>query len=123
MKMMTMFYTRCLIFCLCCLSFISIPVQAMEADSTDKEVIQFSGTMVYVELEGGFYGIKSDSGQHYLPVTLDDAFAQEGLEVKVRASTLPRQMGFRSWGRLIDIISIRSTSDCHKETENTENDE
>ncbi|GEM_PF-1596093 len=69
----------------------------------------FQGIVVYVALEGGFYGLETDTGEKYLPTEWEECFQQEGLRVKVRAKAIKGQMGFKMWGQPIEIITIVST--------------
>ena len=46
-----------------------------------QQTIEITGTVTYVDLEGGFYGIVADDGTRYLPLDLPEAFAQDGLAV------------------------------------------
>ncbi|MCS7242333.1 MAG: hypothetical protein NZ706_06645, partial [Candidatus Caldatribacterium sp.] len=43
--------------------------------------IQVTGTVVYVPLEGGFFGILGDNGVQYEPVNLPEEFRVDGLRV------------------------------------------
>jgi hypothetical protein len=43
--------------------------------------VQGYGTMKYLPMEGGFYGIQADSGARYRPVNLPGECAEEGLRV------------------------------------------
>ena len=35
-----------------------------------KDIVEGSGTITYINLEGGFYGIVADDGEHYVPINL-----------------------------------------------------
>lgn len=90
-----------------------------DAQKSEEARLEFIGTIVYVPLEGGFYGIEADAQENqalkkYLPSHLTEAFQQEGLRVKVQAQLITGQMSFRMWGQMIDIISILPT-DCEPE--------
>jgi heat shock protein HslJ len=47
--------------------------------------ITSTGTVQYIELEGGFYGIIADDGTHYYPLNLPEEFAQDGARVTFTA--------------------------------------
>jgi hypothetical protein len=66
----------------------------------------FEGRIVFNDLEGGFYGIVTDSGKRYDPQNLPADMRQEGLKVKGRARLLKDMMSFHMWGTLIEIVTI-----------------
>ncbi|MDD4254614.1 MAG: hypothetical protein PHP59_04470 [Methanofollis sp.] len=64
-----------------------------------------TGTVTYIDLEGGFYGIVAVDGTRYLPLDLDPAFEQDNLSVrftveKVDVATI------QQWGTPVKVISI-----------------
>lgn len=74
--------------------------------TADGDVIEESGTVQFVELEGGFYGIVADDGQRYDPTNLDETFEEDGLRVRFRAREREDLMSVRMWGTIIEIMSI-----------------
>ena len=56
------------------------------------------GTVRYLELEGGFYGIVIDSGAKYLPLNLDEAFQQDSMRVRVKVRPPQRRNDYRHVG-------------------------
>jgi hypothetical protein len=64
--------------------------------------------MRYLTFEGGFYGIYADSGAHYRPVNLPQAFAEDGIRVRFCAQPLEGVMSFRMWGIPVEIVEIES---------------
>ena len=71
---------------------------------------QFStnGTVTYIDLEGGFYGIIGDNQENYDPINLPDEFQQEGLQVAFTAKYRDDLAGFHMWGRIIEILQIEA---------------
>lgn len=65
------------------------------------------GTIRYIDLEGGFYGIVTDSGDQFLPENLGDEWQKDGLQVL--ADVVPGSSGVSifMWGKDIRILSIR----------------
>ncbi len=78
------------------------PVQA-EVDPS----ITIVGTIQYVELEGGFFGIVTEEGAKYFPQYLPFDFKVDGLPVRVDAMPEEQAIGIQMWGVPIRIISIR----------------
>ncbi|MCB0278398.1 MAG: hypothetical protein KDD94_02795 [Calditrichaeota bacterium] len=64
-----------------------------------------SGTVQFINLEGGFYGIISDDDQHFDPVNLPAEYQQNGLHLKLQA-TKHDGVSTHMWGQLIQVISI-----------------
>ena len=71
-----------------------------------SEVLKITGTVVYMDLEGGFFAIDGDDGQKYSPIDLPEAFKKDGLHVKVSARTNPDAMGIHMYGTIIEIVDI-----------------
>jgi len=71
-----------------------------------NEQIQFFGTIQYVELEGGFFGIVTEDGRKFFPQYLDNEFKQDGLNVRVTAILEEEVFGIQMWGAPIKLVSI-----------------
>lgn len=69
------------------------------------EIVE-TGTVKYINLEGGFYGIIGDSGARYDPTNLPKEFKVDGLKVRFTAKRQTGAVSFHMWGTLIEIISI-----------------
>lgn len=80
---------------------------ASSAPTTDGDVIEETGTVQFVELEGGFYGIVTDDGQRYDPTNLAEAYQEDGLRVRFRARERDDMASIRMWGSIVEIISIQ----------------
>lgn len=65
-----------------------------------------TGTVTYIDLEGGFYGIVADDGGHYLPLDLDEAFRQDGLKVRFTLEPAKDVMTIQQWGTPVKVVSI-----------------
>jgi len=118
-NLMTFLYVITLVLSL----FSGSVIHAEESETS----LKFTGTIVYVPIEGGFYGIEADTPENevvkkYLPNNLSEDFQQEGLRVKVQAQLTTGQMSFRMWGKMIDIISIVPT-DCEANDKKTKPNE
>lgn len=76
----------------------------------EHTIIQAAGTVAYVDIEGGFYGIAGDDNTNYDPVNLGDEFRKDGLKVEFTAYPAEDMASFHMWGQLIEIRSIRSVA-------------
>ncbi|MDH7511097.1 MAG: META domain-containing protein [Methanolinea sp.] len=74
------------------------------------EEITAGGTIRYVDLEGGFYGIESSDGTHYLPLNLPENYRVDGLLIAFSARTSPNTPTIQMWGIPVTILSIRAQS-------------
>lgn len=69
--------------------------------------VRVTGTVVYVPLEGGFFGILGDNGVQYEPVNLPEEFRVDGLRVVFVAEHVEGASIFM-WGELIRLIEIEA---------------
>ena len=81
------------------------PENTTDLESTDEFTL--IGKVVYVPLEGGFYGIEErDSGNKYLPLNLPETFQKADIEVQVQAKKVKDISGIHMWGEYIHIQTI-----------------
>ncbi len=83
------------------------PVAEAPAQAADDQSITILGTIQYVELEGGFFGIVTEEGAKYFPQYLAPDFKVDGLSVRVDATLEEQVIGIQMWGVPIRILSIR----------------
>ncbi|MDH7569123.1 MAG: hypothetical protein QHJ73_06005 [Armatimonadota bacterium] len=85
------------------------PVQSVPAQSEEgstPNMVRATGTITYIALEGGFYGIVGDDGHRYDPVNLPKEFQQNGLRVRFEVRPRPDMASFHMWGILVEVVSI-----------------
>lgn len=83
------------------------------------DVIEGTGTIVYNDLEGGFYGITADKPvfnlstgtllpitRNLLPMNLSEDFKEEGLRVWFKVQLQPDLASIYMWGIMVEIIEI-----------------
>jgi hypothetical protein len=75
--------------------------------STSSEYIEAQGTITYVGLEGGFWGILASDGRKFDPVNLPDKFKKDGLIVRVKLRPRDELAGTHMWGQMVEVIEIR----------------
>ena len=71
----------------------------------DENIISAKGTVKHFNLEGGFYGIITDQGNHFLPENLSDEFRQDNLRVYFEG-VVTNKMTIQQWGKTIKIRKI-----------------
>ena len=67
-----------------------------------------TGTVKFVEIEGGFYGILGDDGEKYNPVNLAPDYRVDGMRVKAGISIQKDAVSIQMWGTLIRINQIQA---------------
>lgn len=65
-----------------------------------------TGTVRYIDLEGGFYGIETDDGAKLDPVNLPEDFQKDGMRLRVQIEPLKDRVSFHMWGTLVRVVSI-----------------
>ena len=65
-----------------------------------------TGTIRYVAIEGGFFGIIADNGRRYDPVNLPPEYAKDGLRVAFQVVESRGTVGIHMWGTIVKIIKI-----------------
>jgi inhibitor of cysteine peptidase len=70
------------------------------------EAVSGTGTVKYIDLEGGFYGIVGDDNKHYDPMNLDQTYQQDGLRVRFQARIRQDISSIHMWGTIIEITKI-----------------
>ena len=73
-------------------------------------VIQGTGTIRYVDLEGGFYGLIADDGAKYDPTPLPDRLREDGLRVHFRVRE-KNVLTTRMWGTPVEVLRIGRAND------------
>jgi heat shock protein HslJ len=74
--------------------------------SLPAEGFSSTGTVRFIALEGGFFGIITPAGDTYLPLNLPDDFKVDGLQVVFTAREAPEAATIGQWGTPIRIDSI-----------------
>ena len=91
--------------------FLVLPIIACGSPHVEKEgdkegVVSGKGTVRFIDIEGGFYGIIGDNDKHYDPINLSQEFKVDGLRVRYKAK-IRRDIGStHMWGTQIEIIRI-----------------
>lgn len=72
----------------------------------NKPEMSGKGTIRYIDIEGGFYGIIGDDGKHYDPMNLDEKYQVDGLRVYFEANICHDCDGFHMWGDIVTLLKI-----------------
>ena len=77
------------------------------AGAKAADVFMATGTVVFIDLEGGFWGIMADDGHRYDPGKLANDFRKEGLRVQMQGRVRTGAVSLRMWGQPIEVLSIK----------------
>ena len=76
-----------------------------------QEKEMHTGTVTYVGLEGGFYGIVDDTGRHLDPVNLPPQFHKNGLKIRFSYMEAKNKVSFHMWGILVELLEIEQVNE------------
>ncbi|MCX7875677.1 MAG: hypothetical protein N2321_05835 [Melioribacteraceae bacterium] len=65
------------------------------------------GTVKYISLEGGFYGIISENNEKFDPINLPNEFKKDGLKFLFSYKERNDLTSIHMWGKIIEIIEIK----------------
>ena len=83
------------------------PVGTITVTPTTGKIVEGNGTVWYIAVSGGFYGILGDDGNEYAPVRLADEYRADGQRIAFRAVTTGKTSATPDWGTPVEITSIR----------------
>jgi inhibitor of cysteine peptidase len=87
--------------------FTAVLIISLSCSSTESEVNYTIGTIKYISLEGGFYGIIGDDAQHYDPINLAKEFQVDGKRIVFKYKVRTDLASFHMWGMIIEILDIQ----------------
>lgn len=85
--------------------------RVQQAKESLNKMISFTGKVIRLEFEGGFWGIETDDGQKLRPDKLPIDMQQDGLLVTGKARLQEGGMGIQMWGTPAQIISLEKTGE------------
>ncbi|TQV75096.1 hypothetical protein FLL45_09140 [Aliikangiella marina] len=72
-----------------------------------KNILPYKGTIQYVDLEGGFFGITTDKGTKLLPMGLPKEYLQHGAIIEFSGEKDEDVMTIQQWGTPFKIKDIK----------------
>lgn len=103
---------------------VATPVKAIEElkerkmnDVKDEFTNWQQGRVQFLNLEGGFYGIITDSGKKILPMNLAKEFAQNGAVVRIKGE-VKNVLTIQQWGTPFTITEIELVTPGNNVKEN-----
>lgn len=70
--------------------------------------VEFAGKVIYVPVEGGFYGIITSNGRRLDPLNLHESLKREGIALEGVYRVREDVAGIRQWGTIVELIHQRS---------------
>ncbi|MBD3584974.1 hypothetical protein HHX48_04385 [Salinimonas sp. HHU 13199] len=94
------------------------PIETEQAmQSTSKEI---SGTLIYKNLEGGFFGFDSDKGNKYTLRNLPPEFKKNGIKLQVNGRVRNDIMTFTQYGDVFEVESVKVLDESGIKPKNNE---
>lgn len=80
----------------------------MESDVS--EIKYANGTVKFISLEGGFYGIVTDDKKYLDPFNLPTEFQKNGIRIFVKYIEKTNTVSFHMWGTIVEIVEAKEIS-------------
>lgn len=77
-----------------------------DGDDLLDGTIVVTGTVTFINLEGGAWVIRGDNGITYEPLNLPDAFLEEGLRIRARGTIRNDLASIVQVGPILDIQTV-----------------
>lgn len=74
-----------------------------------ERVKSITGTVHYISIEGGFWGIIGDNGKCYEPMYLPSELRRNGFKTEFIIIILKDRVSIRMWGTPVEILDYRIT--------------
>ncbi|MGB0935892.1 MAG: hypothetical protein ACPGTQ_00470 [Colwellia sp.] len=83
--------------------------------TSEKEMLQpksswVSVKVIFLESEGGFYGIVTNTGEKLLPMNLATEYKVVGTKLKIQGKKIEDMMTIQQWGTPFEIYQVELIS-------------
>jgi hypothetical protein len=79
---------------------------AAKEPAANPSHISGTGTVIYSDLEGGFFAIHSDDGVTYDPQSLPNEFKADSVRVKFTVRVIPDAVGIHQVGPIVEVVEM-----------------
>ncbi len=83
-------------------------ILSISCSSLESEVKVTTGTVKYISLEDGFYGITTEDNKNLDPLNLSKEFQVDGKRISFKYVEKKEMASFHMWGIIVEIIEIRT---------------
>lgn len=90
----------------------AVETMSVKEESAMEESQSIIGSIVYKDMEGGFYALVTKNGDHYTLQGLDKKYHQNGLVVKVTGQPMPDVMSITMFGTVFKVADVEIISDA-----------
>jgi len=81
------------------------PVTLEKSKMGQDKTFTITGTMLYKNLEGGFFAFDSDDGKKYVLSGLEKNMLKHGLRLKITATQQPDVLTIQQYGTPLKVLS------------------
>lgn len=81
--------------------------QAEAVGDNAKGEMTMKGSIIYKDLEGGFYAFIAENGDRYTLHGLDETYQKNGLVVEVKGTPKSDMMTFTQFGTVLQVSSVK----------------
>ncbi len=81
--------------------------QAEAVEDNAKGEVTMKGSIIYKDLEGGFYAFIAENGDRYTLHGLDETYQKNGLIVEVKGTPKPDMMTFTQFDTVLQVTSVK----------------
>lgn len=87
------------------------PPSENELKASKPTMLTLRGTVVYKNLEGGFFGFDADNGKKYMPSGLKEKYRRPGLIIEVTGVINTQMVTFQQYGSVLMVKSVKVIDD------------
>jgi uncharacterized protein YdeI (BOF family) len=81
--------------------------QAEAKEVSVNDSVTLKGSIIYKELEGGFFAFITESGDRFTLHGLDEDYHQNGLIVEIEGVTKPEMMTITQFGTVLEVLNVK----------------
>ncbi|WP_394220800.1 ribose-phosphate pyrophosphokinase [Alteromonas gracilis] len=81
--------------------------QAEAVEGNAKGEVNMKGSIIYKDLEGGFYAFIAENGDRYTLHGLDETYQKNGLIVEVKGTPKPDMITFTQFGTVLMVSEVK----------------
>lgn len=84
-----------------------IAIFLTNCNNLNEPSLLIKGSVKYISLEGGFYGIISDKNENFDPINLPKEFQKDDLKILFSYKERNDLYSFHMWGKIIELTEIK----------------